>query len=257
MNLDRIRLTFSLALMLGWQDVRQAYRRSSFGPFWITAGMTIQILTMAFVFGMIFKTSMQEFLPFIASSIIFWSLISSTLSEGCMSFISGEAIIKQLNIPLMTHVIRVIWRNLVNFAHNVVILPLAFLVVLHGVNWNALLAIPGILLLIANLGWMALVLALVSARFRDMPPIVSSLLMIALYLTPVMWYPSLIGNNQLAHFLLGLNPFYHLLQIVRSPLLGLTPTVENWGISLGLAVLGWATATFVFLKFRNSIAYWV
>ena len=257
MNLDRIRMTFSLALMLGWQDVRQAYRRSSFGPFWITAGMTVQILTIAFVFGMIFKTDMQDFLPFIASSIIFWSLIAATISEGCMSFIGGEAIIKQLNIPLLTHVIRVIWRNLINFAHNIIILPLAFLVVLHGLNWNAFLALPGMVLLIINLSWMALILALVSARFRDIPPIVSSLLMIALYLTPVMWYPSLIGNNQLAHFLLGLNPFYHLLQIVRSPLLGESPTLENWSISIVLGIVGWSMAALVFAKFRTAIAYWV
>lgn len=257
MTIDRIRLTFSLAFMLGWQDVRQAYRRSSFGPFWITAGMTVQILTIAFVFGMIFKTDMQEFLPFIASSIIFWSLISATISDGCMSFIGGEAIIKQLNIPLLTHVLRVIWRNLINFAHNVVILPLAFVVVLHGLNWNAVLAIPGIVLLIINLGWIALVLAFLSARFRDMPPIVSSLLMIALYLTPVMWYPSLIGNNELAHFLLGLNPFYHLLQIVRSPLLGEVPTVENWSLSVLLATVGWSIAALVFSRFRTAIAYWV
>jgi lipopolysaccharide transport system permease protein len=90
-----------------------------------------------------------------------------------------------------------------------------------------------------------------------MPPIVNSLITIAFYVTPVMWFPSLIGDNQLAHLLLGLNPFYHLLQIVRLPVLGELPTIENWGLSLLFAGLGWAAALAIFKKFRTQIAYWV
>ncbi len=248
---------FYIALMLGWQDVRQAYRRSAIGPFWITAGMAMQIATMGVVFGLIFKTDLQEYLPFLATSMILWGFISSVLNEGCLSFIAGEAIIKQLNVSLFIHVLRVIWKNILTLVHNIVILPLVFLAVWHGVGWELILLIPGFIILVANLSWMALLLGMVSARFRDMPPIVNSLITIAFYVTPVMWFPSLIGDNQLAHLLLGLNPFYHLLQIVRLPVLGELPTIENWGLSLLFAGLGWAAALAIFKKFRTQIAYWV
>lgn len=254
---QRIIRSIKLASFLGWQDVRQAYRRSVIGPFWITAGMAVQIGAMAIVFGMIFKAEMINFLPFIATSIILWSLIAGILSEGCMSFIGAEAIIRQLNLSMATHVLRVIWKNIVTFGHNVVILPLAFLIVFRGLEPCALFALPGLSLLVLNLSWMAMLLGLLSARYRDLPPIVSSLLTIALYVTPVMWYPSLIGNNAVAHFLLGLNPFYHLIQIVRLPLLGEFPTIENWSVSITLFVLGWAAVLVFFRKFGKSIAYWV
>src|SRR5690606_38293826 len=91
---------YSLVGMLGWQDVRQRYRRSVLGPFWLTISMGIMIFTIGVVFGHIFKTPMQEFLPFLAIGLILWGFISSVITEGCMGFIAAEGIIKQLPIPL-------------------------------------------------------------------------------------------------------------------------------------------------------------
>lgn len=246
-----------LAAMLGWQDVRQAYRRSVFGPFWITGGMAIQIATMGIVFSLIFKSDIQNYLPFLATSVIVWGFMSSVISEGCLSYINGESIIKQLNIPLYVHVLRVIWKNIITLGHNLVILPLVFLVIWHGVSWQLLLVLPGLVILIANLTWLATVLGALSSRFRDLPPIITSLLTVTFYVTPVMWYPTLIGNNQLAHMLLGLNPFYHLLQIVRLPILGQVPTIENWTLSIVFALGGWVFTILLMKRVQNKIAYWV
>ncbi len=246
-----------LAAMLGWQDVRQAYRRSVVGPFWITGGMAIQIATMGVVFSLIFKSDIQNYLPFLSSSIIIWGFMSSVISEGCLSYIAGEAIIKQLNIPLYVYVLRVVWKNIITFGHNLIILPLVFLATWQGVSWQIVFVIPGLLILIVNLTWLATLLGALSSRFRDLPPIITSLLTVAFYLTPVMWYPTLIGNNQLAHLLLGLNPFYHLLQIVRLPLLGEAPTIENWILSLSFALFGWLVTNILMRRIQKKIAYWV
>lgn len=247
---------FRLSLMLGWQDVRQAYRRSALGPFWITASMFVQIATMGLVFGLIFKTSLQEYLPYLAISVTLWSLISGVIGEGCLSFINAEGLIKQLNLPFYVHVLRTVWKQVITFGHNVLIVPLAFLAMLHGTNFYILLALPGFLLLVLNLAWISYFLAAVSARFRDVPQIVASSVTILYFISPVMWQPSLIPEGT-AHLLLGLNPFYHLLQIVRLPILGAPPTIENWLLSCLFAVAGWASVWLFASKLRNKIAYWV
>jgi ABC-type polysaccharide/polyol phosphate export permease len=250
-------LSIRIALMLGWQDVKQAYRRSAIGAFWITAGLAVQIATMGFVFTMLFKTNPADYLPYLTASTILWGLISSIISDGCFSFINAEAIIKQLKIPIFTHVLRVAWKSIITMGHNLVILPIVFLVFGRGIGIEVLLSIPGLLIVIANLIWIAMLLSMVSSRFRDMPPIIGSLMTVVFYLTPVIWQPALIGNNQLAHFLLGLNPFYHLLQVIRAPILGELPTLENWTLSLLCAVVGWSLTLIIFRKFQNKIAYWV
>ena len=46
---------YPLVGMLGWQDIKQRYRRSAFGPFWLTISMGVMIGTIGIVFGNIFK----------------------------------------------------------------------------------------------------------------------------------------------------------------------------------------------------------
>jgi lipopolysaccharide transport system permease protein len=247
----------NIPFMLAWEDVRQAYRRSAIGPFWLTIGMAIQIVSMGLIFGLIFKTDLTEYLPYLASSIIFWGLISTTLNEGCMTFISSEAMIKQLNLPHFHYVIRTIWRNLVSTGHNLVIYPLILLVFWQFPGWTLIAFIPGLTILILNITWVVWLFGMMSARFRDMQPIVASVMTIAFYVTPVMWFPKLIENNPLAHLMLGLNPIYHWLQIVRLPILGQWPTWENWGLALLSAIFGWVVTIAAYKKYRSMIAYWV
>jgi lipopolysaccharide transport system permease protein len=243
--------------MLAWQDIRQAYRRSAVGPFWLTIGMAVQIVTMGLVFGIIFKTELTEYLPFLATSIILWGLISSAINDGCMTFINSEAMIKQLNLPHYDYVIRTVWRSLISAGHNLAILPFVFLFFSRFPGWTLLAFLPGIVIFTLNITWVVWLLGMASARYRDMPPIIASIMTIAFYVTPVMWYPKLIENNELAHLLLGLNPLYHWLQIVRLPMLGQWPTWENWSLALLSACFGWALTLFAYKKYRNMIAYWV
>lgn len=248
---------FQISVMLSWQDIKQAYRRSAVGPFWLTIGMAVQIVTMGVVFGLIFKTELREYLPFLATSIILWGLISSTINEGCMSFISAAAIIRQLRLHHFQHVFRVVWRNVITASHNLVILPFVFLFFMFAPNWSLLAVLPGMVILILNLTWVVWLVGVASARYRDMPPIVASVVTVAFYVTPIMWYPKLIENDSLAHLLLGLNPFYHWVQVVRLPILGQWPTLENWGLALLSAGIGWLATLVVYKKHKNMIAYWV
>jgi len=246
----------ALAKMLAWEDVKQAYRRSAIGPFWITASMAVQVAAMGVVFGIIFKTPLYDYLPFLASSIILWSLIGSTINDGCMAFINAEGMIKQLDLPFYVHTVRVVIKNAITLGHNIVIIPLVFLVVGHPIGWQLVLLIPGFLVVVANLSWMVVVLGMVSARYRDVPQTVSAAMTIIYFITPVMWQPTLVPSAQ-AHWLLGLNPFYHLLQLLRLPFLSGIPTVENWVLSLGFAVVGWLVTLLAVRKFGKQIAYWV
>lgn len=242
--------------MLGWHDVRQRYRRSKLGPFWLTISMGVMIATIGIVFGQIFKTPMAEFFPFLASGIILWTFMSAVINEGCSSFIEAEGIIKQLPVPLFVHSLRMIWRNILMLGHNLLILPLVFISVSKQPEWVALLALPGLGLLVLNLTWLALLLGVVCTRFRDLGQIVGSALQVLFYLTPIIWMPSLLPERA-GMMLLDANPVYHLLSIVRKPLLGELPSLSNWLVSLGIAVIGWLLALLFYGAYKKRIAYWL
>ncbi len=251
------RKVLRLGLMLGWQDLRQAYRRSALGPFWMTISMAIQVLAMSLVFSLIFKIELRDYLPWLTCSTVLWTFFSSTISESTSSLFAADSIIKQ--IPISSHVftVRVIWKNAMTLAHNAVILPLVFLVFPIELKATILLFIPGMILASVNLFWIGTLAGLVCARYRDMAPIISSILVMAYYATPILWQPGALGDSEIAHWLLGLNPLYHIFQVVRQPILGQVPTVENWVGATSLGIIGLWLAFLAVKKFRSQIPYWV
>ena len=247
----------SLVATLGWQDVRQRYRRSALGPFWLTISMAIMIASIGLIFGKIFKSPVAEFFPFVTLGLILWSFISTVVTDGCMSFVSAEGIIKQLAIPLPVHILRMLWRNIIIFAHNLVIFPIVLLIFHKPLGFDALYGILGFGILMLNLFWMSLLLGIFCTRYRDIPQIVTSLIQVFFYLTPIMWLPSMFSDKAEGVYLLTLNPFYHFIEIVRAPLIGGMPTTLNWMVSCGFAIVGWLLTLCIYGKYRTRIAYWL
>ncbi len=246
----------NLAGMLGWQDIRRRYRRSGLGPFWITLSVLIMIGVIGVVFGQIFKAAITDYLPFLALGMILWSFVSSSIVDGCNCFIQADAIIKQLPIPLFVHILRMLWRNLLILLHSLPIYPLVLLLLGKSLTWVAWLSIPGFLLLIINLAWLALILAIACARYRDLAEIIANLLQIIFYLTPIMWMPKLLPARA-EFYLLEFNPFYHLLQLTRAPLLGELPQTNSWIICSSMALLGWLITLWLFDRYKYRIVYWL
>jgi lipopolysaccharide transport system permease protein len=218
--------------------------------------MGVMIASIGLVFGQIFKSPMDEYLPFLAVGIILWAFITGTINEGCTGFIDAEGMIKQLPIPLFVHILRVLWRNLLILGHNIIILPIVLLVMGKGLAPFALLAVPGLLLVVLCLSWLALLFAMLCARYRDLPQIIASVLQVAFYLTPIIWMPTLLPDRMGAVFL-ELNPFYHLIELIRAPLLGHMPSFTSWIVVASITIVGWGFTLLVFARLRHRVAYWL
>ena len=245
-----------LPLYLAWADIRQRYRRSTLGPFWITISTGVMIACLGIIFGTLFKVPSSEFLPYLSVGLILWAFVSTTITEATSVFSTYEAIIKQLPIPLFMHVIRMVARNFYIFLHNIVLIPFVLLCVQRPVNWEIFLFIPGIFLVVLNLLWVSLVLGTICARYRDLSQIVSSCLQIFFYVTPIIWMPSALPARA-SLMVLAPNPFYHFMEIVRAPLMGFAPTTFNWAFCIICTITGSLFALIFFNKFRNRIAYWL
>lgn len=255
-DLGKSREKLYLALMLGWQDIKQRYRRSKLGPFWLTISMGVMIGMIGLVFGQVMDAPMDEYLPYLATGVLLWTCFSTSIMEGSTSFIDAQGMIRQLNLPLSLYPLRVIWRNVVILGHNIIILPIVFFILGKDISWNIFWLIPGFIVFLWNIFWVSLLLGTFCTRFRDMPQIVSSLIQVFFYVTPIIWMPGAL-NSRSASLLVDPNPVYHLLQLVRAPVLGSSPTASNWIISILMAVLGSFLALWFFGKYKKRIAYWL
>ncbi len=241
--------------LLGVSDIRLRYKRSRFGQFWITLSMAFFVAGIGAVYGGLFHQNVHDYIPYLAVNMTIWTLMSTTITESCQAFIEAAPYLRQEALPKSTFIMRVMVRNIMAFGHNVIIIPLVFIVFLYPVGPVAFLALPGLLLVLAGVFMASISLALLCTRFRDMPQIVGNLLQLAFFVTPIMWHVEQLGPN--AFYVEVLNPFAAFLRIVAEPLLGHVPAPQTYltvMISLCvLTVIAWP----VFAKFRARIVYWL
>ena len=239
---------------LGWNDILQRYRRSLLGPFWLTASMAIMVVSLGVLYAALFKSEIQDFMPFLCVGLLVWNYISSVIGEAGGLFTGSESYIKQIRLPYSLYVYRFVWSRIIIFAHNFVIY---FGILLYFAIWPGaviLLAIPGFILVTLNVALASISIGMASARFRDIPQIIGSVMQIAFFMTPVMWKPELLGSQT---YIVEFNPIYHLIEVMRAPLLGKPFPVGSY-IALGLiTIVNLLVATMFFRRFRSRIAYWV
>lgn len=245
-----------LGLFLGAQDIKQSYRRTNIGSYWLTIGIAVQVVAMGLVFSQIFHEDLKAYLPFITLGMIFWTYFSGAITDSTSALISAESILKQIPLNPFIFILRNVTKHTIVLGHNLIVIPVLFVFLGTAINWTLLLFPLGLLIVALNLVWINTVLAVVGARYRDFGPIISATMSIVFFVTPVLWRPSLLPSG-LAHLLLGLNPLYHFMQLLRLPLSGQVPTLDNWSVSLSIGLIGCLASTFLVIKTRKKIASWL
>jgi lipopolysaccharide transport system permease protein len=245
-----------LGMFLGWQDVRLMYRRSVLGQFWITLSMAITFGAIGSIFGLIFGTPLAEYLPFLGCGLVFFAFYSSLLNDGTISFIAAESFIRQLPLAPITYFLRSAWKTFFVLLHNGVALAVLLLVFPQGFSPAVLLVVPGVIITGAGMAGLGLALAMLATRYRDVPQIVSAVVQICFYLTPIVWQPS--GLPPAARDLvLRWNPFSHMLQVVRQPLLNVYPTWGDWATAIVLSAILVVVGAAAYRWKRRQLAFWV
>ncbi|MFJ6670332.1 ABC transporter permease [Actinosynnema sp. NPDC091369] len=263
---------------LGWQDIKQRYRRSVIGPLWITISMGTTALALGLLYSQLFNQQLSTFLPYVTAGFIIWNFILGVVTEGTEVFISNEGLIKHLPAPITVHVLRMVWRQVLFLLHNlaiyVIVVAIFFPTLIHsyrmegdpvsqpGLSWTVLLAIPGFALVVVNAVWVALLFGIISTRFRDIPPVINSFINLVFFMTPIVWHVGVLnkvtdGEGSWRILIAELNPIFHFVEIVRAPMLGHTQDWHHWVVVGAFTVVGWALALVAMRNYRARVSYWV
>lgn len=249
-SFQRLGLAWSLAT----HDIASRYRGSVLGPFWITLSMGLMVLGIGFLYASLFNAPIDQFLPYVAFGIVFFGVMTGIVNEGCDTFVQASGILSQTSLPMLTFVWRTVFRNLINLAHHMVIVVGMLAVFGHWKTADPLMALVGVTLMLLNASWASLLAGIASARYRDIPQIVVSVMQFAIFMTPVFWLPDRFGKHQA---FLDFNPFYHLLHAVRGPLLGQPVAAHTYVVLVTMAVVGWLTAFLIFARTRRRIVHYL
>lgn len=244
------RLCWTLALL----DIRLRYRGSVLGPFWLTLSTGLMVAAMGVIYSTLFRMGLHEYLPFLTVSLVLWGFVATLVSDACYGYTVAESMIRSVRMPFSLYAARIVLRNLLVLAHNMLVIVAVDLFVWTSPGAEVVLALPALALWLIDALAVTVMLGALCARFRDIPPIVASVMQMSFFVTPVIWKPQLVGEHQ---WLLPFNPFFALLEIVRGPLLGEIPDTTVYLAALGYSLLLCGGSWLLFARVRGRIAFWI
>jgi len=243
-----------LCWILGWLDIKGRYRGSLLGPLWLTFSTAVMVASLGLLYSTLFRMNLHDYLPFLALSLVLWNFVQSLVAEACACFTTEEGMIRSVRMPYFLYAGRIVLRNLLVLAHNVIVIVVVYAIFAIWPGWVALASLPALLVWLFDSLAVALLLGAFCARFRDIPPIVGSVMQIAFFISPIIWKPELIAHGRR---FLPLNPFFSLFEIVRAPLLGSLPSWHVWEAALIYSVLLCGLAWVLFVRVRSRLAFWL
>nr|WP_276519891.1 ABC transporter permease [Corynebacterium diphtheriae] len=250
-----------LWLQLGWQDIKQRYRRSVLGPLWITIATGVMALALGLLYSVLFKIPVAQFLPHVTVGLIMWNFIAGCIKEGSEVFIANEGLIKQLPSALSVHVYRLVWKQTLFLMHNMVIWVILMAIFPRPLGWDILLGIPALALLIANGVWVTMFFGIVATRYRDFSPLLEALTQLLFYVTPIVWTTETLysqgGAVSERAKLAMINPLYHYMEVIRAPLIGAPIHSLNWIVVGCCTIIGLFIAMLAMRQWRFRVSYWV
>lgn len=254
---DEIRVTLDrlpAAYYFGYEDIRLQYKRTFLGPLWLIFGTCAYIFGFSFVMAGLFNVSITTFLPHTIIGMYVWTFLALSMTDGCTIFVNASQLIHAMRLPLLFHVARAGIRYLLLYAHYMAVAIVLMLIVGHHFTWIALLALPGIAItMVAALGGM-LIFSTVNARYRDLMPLTVVICQLMPMLTPIAWRIDMLKKYQ---WIALMNPFYHLIEVVRAPLLGEIPTQTSYLVASATALFALMLGFVLFRRSRFHLIFWI
>lgn len=250
-SLNRLPMVFYFA----WGDTKARYRRSILGPFWIVLSTAIGVVGLGFLWSALLHIDKATFIPSLTVGLVIWQLLSGCITESPSVLVRYSGIIRNIKAPLFIYPMQLILRQLINFAHNCLVILVVLLIYPPPfLGLAELYALPGLVLVIANLLWLSALLGMLGARFRDIELFIGSIMPMLFFISPVIYRPSQGAINSL---IIWFNPLTYMITAIRDPILGDTPPLAVYAVLTAILVVGWAlTALLYTLKYRR-ISFWV
>lgn len=243
-----------LAAFMAWEDIRQRYVRTLLGPLWIVLSTGVWFAVMGYVMANLFHQNVRDYLPYVMSGLLIWNLITSSVSESSQVLVASAPLITSFSIPIFTHYIRFILRNYIIFLHNLIILIIVFCLFPPAFTASTWLVLPGLVIDLIILTGLAVLLSLTNLRYRDTHLAVGSAMQVLAYVTPIFWNRNMLKENT---WIADINPFTHMLNIVRAPMLGESPPDLSWAVTVSLAVTLSLMGSLLFIRYRHRIIFWL
>ncbi len=231
-----------LVALLVVRELKVRYKRSVFGLLWTMLNPLLLMIVYTVVFSTIMPVAQKNFSVFLLSALLPWLFFQTALVQGLNSVVANQDLIRKVRVPQAVFPLSVVGSNLVNLALSVVPLFLLMLFLRQPFT-RALLFLPvGVILLTCFTSGVTLALATFTVFFRDVKHLAEVVLQMLMYLSPIFYDLSALGNSKAWWFrlfqtFLALNPLSYLIALIREPVYyGRLPAAQTLEIAAGISL---------------------
>ena len=237
------------------RELRGRYKGSLLGFLWNFIIPLMQIVVYVMVFTIVFRQNIEDYYVYLIVGMVPWVLFSDSVSAGSGSIVENSYLITKIYFPRAVIPISIVLSKFVNYLISMAIVFLVIAVGGHGFNYVVLptLILSTLLLLLFSIG-IALILAAADVFMRDVQYMVTVILMLFIWLTPIMYVRDFIDNYWF-QLMLDLNPMTYFVELFQDALYwGVAPTVQCIVVSSILALAATVVGMFVFEKVSPDFA---
>ena len=248
-----IRFPISMAV----NEVNIRYARTSLGPWWQTINMLILSVVLSFVFAKIFKVPVEQFLPFLITGLIFWNFMQAVMVDSSVCLVRSRNLILNTVNPIWIYSLKLVIKALVQLLHHILLIPIAVYYFDIDIGlMDVLMFLVGIMVLTSILILASNILAIIGSRLHDLEQVITNIMQVMFYATPIIWMPSLLGGRV---FYLDYNPLYHLINTCRIPIIGGDMQIWQNSIMFSIALLIFLILFnyYVYRRYSKMVSYWV
>lgn len=241
-----------------WLEIATKYRRSRLGILWMMIPAALYVWGMGWFFSGLRAGAIGPYIAHMGVGFLMFRLVMMVVSESASVAVSQRAFILDGRTRMTDFVLRVVAKAFFYLLMSIpVVLPALFMHV-DGGGWPSLvLPVAGLLLVVLNCIWMAALVAIAGARFPDIHEFTTSLYILGFVFTPILWHAADAPAGTFRGVVMRLNPIYHMIEVVRAPLLANTDDRLSWVVVASMAVAGWGLAAILYRRYVRMVPLWV
>tara|TARA_X000000950_G_scaffold289180_1_gene410502 strand:- start:5477 stop:6268 length:792 start_codon:yes stop_codon:yes gene_type:complete len=246
-----------LCFELAWTEVRLRYTRTIIGPFWETISLGILLFTLSYLWSKLWGAQVSEYLPYLVSGMVMWRFINSMLNDGCQVYMKSDYIYRSIPLPWSVMALKHLYAGGFLFIHHFPMIIVANIIFdVNFLTLNLLYLFYTIPIIALTSYSTTIILGCLTARYRDVQSLVSSLLSVMIFFTPIFWTIDQMGEIG-RKFVVMPNLIYHYIEIFRQPMLGNSPTNLNLFITFLATFTLFLISLFVLNKYKKKIIFWL
>jgi ABC-type polysaccharide/polyol phosphate export permease len=235
-------------------ELKLRYRDSILGFLWTILNPLFFLLILALVFSKIMRVQVPHYTIFLLSGLTSWMMIQQTVLIATGSIVNNQGFIKKIYVPKMVFPLANVLARYVDHLLLTFVLFVFMAVYRMPATWGLLALVPVILLhFLFSLG-LALIVAVLYIRVKDVQHITAILFQALFYVTPIIYSADQLPAGFQTIF--KLNPFYYFVQCFRAPVYaGAFPAPGDLLVASALTAAALGVGLFVFYRYEKEFVF--